>query len=133
TGTTALTGGELDVTDDLAINGPGADRLTVSGNNVSRVFKVEASEEVKISGLTIAGGNAGTENGGGIDNFGALTVSDVVFFGNSATNGGGLESEVGGTATVIGSTFTGNSALRNRAGIGNTPDDAPARIAARVS
>src|SRR5262245_35563752 len=29
TGTIALTGGELDITDDLAINGPGADKLTV--------------------------------------------------------------------------------------------------------
>src|SRR5262245_2083628 len=29
TGTIALTGGELDLTDDLKINGPGADKLTV--------------------------------------------------------------------------------------------------------
>ena len=35
-----------------------------------RVFKVVAGETVCISGLTIAGGNAGTGNGGGIDNFG---------------------------------------------------------------
>src|SRR5262245_62050577 len=35
-GTIALTGGELDVTDDLAITGPGAERLTVSGGNASR-------------------------------------------------------------------------------------------------
>src|SRR4051794_33754798 len=56
TGTIALTGGELDITDDLKINGPGADRLTVSGNHISRVFKVESGETVSISGLTIAGG-----------------------------------------------------------------------------
>src|SRR5262249_11820453 len=83
TGTIALTGGELDLTDDLKINGPGADRLAVSGGNASRVFEVEAGETVSISGLTIAGGNAGAGNGGGIDNFGALTVSDSVFSGNS--------------------------------------------------
>src|SRR5262249_54099392 len=71
-GTIALTGGELDLTADLKINGPGADKLTVSGNHTSRVFKVEAEEAVSISGLTIAGGNAGIFNGGGIDNFGAL-------------------------------------------------------------
>src|SRR5262245_60884302 len=34
-GTIALTSGQLDVTDDLAINGPGADKLTVSGSNLS--------------------------------------------------------------------------------------------------
>src|SRR5262249_28991554 len=89
TGTIALTGGELDITDDLTINGPGADRLAVSGGNASRVFKVEAGEAVRISGLTIAEGNAGSGNGGGLDNFGALTVSNVVFSGNSATDGGG--------------------------------------------
>ena len=44
TGTIALTGGELDVTDDLKVNGPGADKLTVSGSNLSRVFQVEAGE-----------------------------------------------------------------------------------------
>src|SRR5262249_12648405 len=43
-GTIALTGGELDLTDDLKVNGPGADKLTVSGGNLSRVFQVEAGE-----------------------------------------------------------------------------------------
>src|SRR5262245_19306996 len=110
TGTITLTGGELDVTDDLKINGPSADRLTVSGNHTSRVFKVEPGETVSISGLTVAGGNAGTLNGGGIDNFGVLTVSNVVFFGNAATNGGGLANHNGATVTVRDSTFTSNSA-----------------------
>src|SRR5262249_3970889 len=81
TGIIALTGGELDLTDDLKISGPGADKLTVSGSNLSRVIKVEAGEAVSISGLTIAAGNAAAGVGGGIDNFGALTVSDVVFSG----------------------------------------------------
>src|SRR5215510_1008731 len=49
TGTIALTGGELDLTDDLAITGPGADKLTVSGANTSRVFQVESGETVSIS------------------------------------------------------------------------------------
>jgi len=75
-GTIALTGGQLDITDHLTITDPGADRLTVSGSNPSRVFKVEAGEAVSISGLTVAGGNAGDGNGG-IENFGALTVSSA--------------------------------------------------------
>jgi hypothetical protein len=66
TGTIALTGGELEITDGLKINGPGADALTVSGNNASRVFQVEPGATVRLSGLTIAGGNAGIGNGGGI-------------------------------------------------------------------
>src|SRR5262249_26381357 len=117
TGTIALTGGELDLTDDVKINGPGADKLTVSGSNLSRVFKVEAGEEVSLSGLTIAGGNAGA--GGGIDNFGALTVRDSVFSGNAAVAGGGLANHRGGTVTVRDSTFTGNSAPGGGGGIVN--------------
>src|SRR5262249_26986795 len=106
TGTIALTSGEIDITDDLKVNGPGADKLTVSGGNLSRVFTVEAGETVSISGLTIAGGSAGTDNGGGIDNFGALTVSDSVFSGNSAFIGGGLDNEFGGAGAGAGSAFT---------------------------
>src|SRR5262249_5919061 len=106
TGTIALTGGEFDITDDLTINGPGADKLTVSGNNISRGFKVESGQVVRISGLTISGGNAGS----GLDNFGTLTVSNVVFSGNAAFEGGGLDNESSGTATVRDSIFTGNSA-----------------------
>src|SRR4051794_19870870 len=49
TGTIALTGGELDILDDLSIAGPGVDKLTVSGSNTSRVFKVESGEAARIS------------------------------------------------------------------------------------
>src|SRR5687768_5493280 len=39
-GTIALTGGQLSITDDLTIAGPGAKRLAVSGNDASRVFRI---------------------------------------------------------------------------------------------
>src|SRR5262245_61519176 len=42
-GTIALTGGELSVTGDLTIDGPDADRLTVSGNHAGRVFDIRAN------------------------------------------------------------------------------------------
>src|SRR6516225_8501060 len=38
TGTITLTSGELAINEDLTITGPGADVITVSGNNASRVF-----------------------------------------------------------------------------------------------
>src|SRR5687767_2794880 len=37
-GTITLGLGELQITDDLTITGPGADLLTINGNNASRVF-----------------------------------------------------------------------------------------------
>jgi hypothetical protein len=92
--------------------------VAVSGNT-SRIIQVESGETVRLSGLTIAGGNAGSDNGGGIDNLGTVTVIDSVFSSNSAINGGGLANESGGTATVSGSTFTGNSASSGNGGLNN--------------
>src|SRR5262249_8926978 len=119
-GTIALSGGELDLTDDVKINGPGADTLAVSGGNLSRVFQVEPGETVSISGLTIAGGNAGLGRGGGLANSGTLAGGDRVCSGNPALRGGGLANELGAPATVSDSTFTGDSALLFGGGISST-------------
>jgi uncharacterized protein (TIGR03118 family) len=94
--TVTLTGGELAITKSLDIEGPGADQLTISGNNASRVFDVSGSTTaVQISGLTIADGLASTTTttgplgnvtlGGGILNTGAhVTLSGVTFEDNKA-------------------------------------------------
>src|SRR6187431_3293219 len=57
TGTITLSGGELLVTRDVNIVGPGDKVLTISGNNASRVFHLTNST-ANISGLTIANGSA---------------------------------------------------------------------------
>jgi serine/threonine protein kinase len=41
--TIALSSGQLSVTDSLRIDGPDADRLTVSGNDASRVFQINSA------------------------------------------------------------------------------------------
>jgi uncharacterized protein (TIGR03118 family) len=90
------TRGELGITDSLTIDGPGADRLTVSGGDATRVFSVSGSTtEVEICDLTIAHGRADTTTalgplgpvtlGGGILNTGAhLTLSQVTMSDNQA-------------------------------------------------
>ena len=56
-GTITLTSGQLDITDDLTIAGPGAKELAVSGNDSSRVFDVEGSTtSVTITGVTVTHG-----------------------------------------------------------------------------
>src|SRR5262245_11582951 len=55
-GTITLTSGELSITDALSIEGPGANRLTVSGNDASRVFRIGSGVSVNIDDLTIAHG-----------------------------------------------------------------------------
>ncbi len=114
TGTILLTSGELLITDDVSINGPGIFAITVSGNHASRVFEVASGKTVNISGLTISnGGPAADSDGGGILNNGTLTLDSVALSGNSATGtgqGGGISNGVEATLTINNSTLSGNSA-----------------------
>ncbi len=107
-GTIDLTSPLPDLNNNIALEGPGASDLTVqrdSGAGQFSVFTVDSGAIVTISGMTIAGGNAGsTYAGGGIDNGGTLTVNNSIFNGNSAYDGGG-GIDNGGTLTVNNSTF----------------------------
>src|SRR5262245_4226832 len=80
-------GGQLDVTDDLEIRGPGAELVAVSGNDASRVFEIAPGVAAALDGLTITHGQA--ENGGGIYNAGALTVDHCTLSANQAVGGEG--------------------------------------------
>ena len=104
-GTITLTTGQLEIAGDLTIVGPGAGSLTVSGNNQSRVFQIDAGAAVSISGLTITGGHAPNgaspgaagANGGGIYSLGSLTLAADVITGNAAGAGApGLAGGPGG-------------------------------------
>lgn len=109
--TITLTSGQLNIRDDVTISGTGAEQLTVSGNNASRVFSISGTgTDARIDGLTIANGNAGTGDGGGIlvNGNAALVLTNSILEGNRGNLGGGLN--IFGTATVINSTFSNNQA-----------------------
>ena len=95
---------------NITITGPGANLLTISGNNnfsVGSVFTISSGVTASIGELTIA--NGGASNGGGILNAGTLNLVWAALSGNTATaDGGGVHSS--GTLNVYDSTFTGNSA-----------------------
>jgi hypothetical protein len=96
------------LSDDVAITGPGADVLAVSGAGQYQVFSVSAGVTAGISGLTIENGyNA--SSCGGISNAGTLALSDCVVSGNRGSYGGGIYN--GGTLSLSDSLLTGNSAL----------------------
>ena len=123
TGTITLASALPQITQDLTINGPGADVVTVSGASAFQVFNIAGGVTVSISGLTISNGNAGffSSGGGGAQNFGTLTVTNSTFsFNSAAGNGGGILNNTGGTLTVTNSTFSFNSAAGNGGGINNT-------------
>jgi CSLREA domain-containing protein len=62
TGTITLAG-ELSIQRALTITGPGARKLTISGNDASRIFNIQASAPVSLSGLALIRGRAPVEGG----------------------------------------------------------------------
>src|SRR5688572_8218648 len=115
-GVIPLQHGQLNVNQNVTIQGPGPNVLAIDGRNASRVFEINFNvTSATIAGLTIQGGAAsGNDNrGGGIENQqGTLNVANVVFDGNRATGfgEGGAISNSAGTMTISNSTFIGNTA-----------------------
>ena len=103
--TITLTSGELLITSDVTIAGPGAANLTISGNHSSRVFELNNKAkthlpQVSLSGVTISNGDGQIGGiGGAINNYGTLTISNCTLggplFANFAKNGGGAIANFG--------------------------------------
>ncbi|MCX6927514.1 MAG: CSLREA domain-containing protein, partial [Verrucomicrobia bacterium] len=117
-----LTSGELVITNNLTISGPGATNLTVSGNNASRVFYFN-NVTAAISGLTVSSGRISTTGGAGINNSGgSLIISNCIVTENvndsfSGDYGGGIFNN--GDLTVVNSTVSNNRGSSNGGGICN--------------
>jgi hypothetical protein len=120
--TITLTQGELGINHSLGISGPGADKLTISGNGASRIFEVFANTTVIISGLKLTRGLA--TDGAAILNAGNLTLSGDALtanvaqgvsggglFGDGGGRGGSVENQIGATLVVSQCTLTGNQAV----------------------
>ncbi len=114
-----LTDGPLSISTNIAVQGPGARLLTISGGNSVTVFSLNSSE-VTISGLTIANGRAAMNGAGGgvMISGGTVTLTACIFSTNSATSGGAIANA--GNLTVSNSTFSGNSAGTLGGGIQNS-------------
>lgn len=89
----------------ITINGPGANLLTISGNNQTQVIYINSDQNITINALTIA--NGFNNEGGGIQAGAAnLTINDSVIKNNSATfEGGGI---YGGNLILNRTTVSGN-------------------------
>ncbi len=135
-GTITLTLGGLEIENDtpatdLDIQGPGARKITVSGNGTSVVFVTHQLTNATISGLTISGGFS-PSTGGGITNLGTLALANSAVSDNSAFNsfgtggyGGGIYNGVNGTLTLANSVVSGNVA--NSGTLGAAASSTPAR------
>jgi CSLREA domain-containing protein len=130
--TIVLSSGEIVFANNgtLTIYGTGANRLTISGNNASRIFASSASAVVNLHHLRLTAGNgAGTVNtgrGGAVYNVGGtMTIADSILTGNSAGNGGALNNaastnpSVPASLTMINCLVSNNSATSSGAAMQN--------------
>ncbi len=121
--TITLSGSEivLGANGTLDINGPGANLLTISGNNASRLIVTGAGVVATISGARFTQGNGvgatNTGRGGAIyNNLGSLTLNNVVVTGNSAANGGGLNNAGTGSSLTLNNCIVSNNTSTSSGG-----------------
>ena len=106
-GAITLTSGGLGVTKNVTISGPGANQLSINGNQASFVFAVAFRRTATISGLSITNGRVGIWN-----QQGTLTVSNCVLSGNSFSglyNNADQGPSSGASMTVANSIISNNS------------------------
>lgn len=146
-GKIVLTTGQMEITGELAIDGPRMSRVTISGNNASRVFKMGPGTKVSIDDLTIANArntiqdNVGiivTRGGAILNDGGQLQLTRVAMRNNrTITPGDATAARVvgggavvnSGTATLtatqclfIGNTASGGTGYAFGGAIGNVTD-----------
>ncbi|MCR9201647.1 MAG: right-handed parallel beta-helix repeat-containing protein [Planctomycetaceae bacterium] len=98
-----LSGSPLSISSDVVINGPAADLLSISGGGTSRVIAIGTAASVTIDALSVIDGQS--NNGGGINSSGDLTLRNVSVHNNRAR---GIQNGGSGSLTVINSTVRDN-------------------------
>lgn len=107
------------ISDTAGLTIYGGGKITVNGNDLYRVFYINANVPLKLDSLTVAHGK-GFDSGGGayINPGGILTIINTTFSTNSApTFGGGVDNL--GTLVITNSTFSANSAIESGGGVIN--------------
>ncbi len=94
--------GDLDLNEQIIINGAGSGQTTIDGLLLDRIFDIATGVNAQISNLTITRGTAaaGQEDGGGIRNQGNLTLQNVILTGNAAAGAGGAIASFGPTSVL---------------------------------
>jgi hypothetical protein len=112
--------GDLDITGELIILGPGGGRTKVDGKGLDTVFTIQNGANVIMRGITIQNG-ATTGSGGGfyVLNLGQLTLVNSVVRNNRAGSGGGIANF--GRVSILNSIIRDNVAtIGTGGGIYNT-------------
>jgi hypothetical protein len=134
--TYTLSQGALELVANMTITGNGASATVIRQTASDRVISADLLNRfISISGLTITGGNltASPAAGGGVLNYGTMTLTDVTISANTATGSAGSGAGAGGSAyggavetgdrgghssslTLIRTTITDNAATGGQGG-----------------
>jgi hypothetical protein len=120
--TITLTKDELLITQPLTIYGPGPRLLTISGDNASRIFRVNVMPPSDyystIAGLTLSEASTTGDGGGVMNEGGNLELRDLAIRNCSASHGGGISTFSSDAATTISRCLiTGNVGLNSSGGV----------------
>ncbi|HEV7645179.1 MAG TPA: choice-of-anchor Q domain-containing protein [Pyrinomonadaceae bacterium] len=115
-----LTAGEIQLI-SANITGPGANQITISGNNSSRIFFVPAGNALTISGVTLTGGNGvgvvhPSPGGGAVRAEGIVHLDGVNFTANSVSGSNAEGSAI--LYTGVAGVKIRNSTFSNNLGVG---------------
>jgi CSLREA domain-containing protein len=107
--------GDLDVTQSVTIARSGAGQVVIDGINATSILHVLGGATATISGVIIQNGFS-VPSSGGINVAGSLVLSDSAVVRNSTSNlGGGIQN--GGTTTLTNVTVSGNTSDVDGGGI----------------
>ena len=117
--TITLAGTEILITKPMYIKGPGRDKLTISGNNASRIFNMQGCnsvDQVKLSGVTLTSG-ASTDYGGAVraQGCGLYVFSSRITASNSQKGGGAIFANSGYGLNLEYATINGSGAPKGGA------------------
>jgi len=118
-GTLTLTQGPLPaITGNVAIVGPGANRLTIDGNAQGNILSVQPGAFAELQGLTLADGNSATPSvAGGITNWGTTVIVNCEISANVGLGGGGIANH--GSLLMLDSTLDNNQTSGTGGGLDN--------------
>jgi uncharacterized repeat protein (TIGR01451 family)/CSLREA domain-containing protein len=114
--------GDLDISDDVILQGAGAQQTIIDAAGVDRVMDIVVGA-AEINGVTIRGGLIEDDDdpvegsGGGIRNEGDLTINDSIITGNVSPLGAGI-ANYNGTVRIFRSRISGNGDLTTTRGGG---------------
>ncbi len=122
-GTMTLSSGQLAIDSSVTVDASAAAPVTISAAALSRVVQVAAGAEVAMNDLVIQDGVAAPQ-GGGILNFGDLSLDRVVVTNNLENSGspafdlggGGIYNGDGATLNLVDSTVRDNSTVATPGG-----------------